>query len=267
MRPVAGDPPSKQRLRLRLRPRRMGPSPKKFQVDPESYDHAFEELEVKNDHGFKDQNNSSTTIRKVEGRSNSSMTTTFSKSSKTKASSMTTKSKAGRTVHRRPRLWRVRRGKWVQWWPRLWRVWTRKRVRSGQEIGTDLHLLHVRGRRLIASGNLFDWYSTTYKRSQADRVQKLRLIFIYYKSKVAGRSGQEIGTDLHLLQVRGLRPFRSGNWTDLHLLQVRGLRPIGSGNWDWSSPTTSPGSQAIQARKLGLIFIYYKSEVSGWSLN
>ncbi len=41
----------------------------------------------------------------------------------------------------------------------------------------------------------------TFEESQADRVWKLGLIFIYYKSEVAGRSGQEIGTDLHLLQV------------------------------------------------------------------
>ena len=83
-----------------------------------------------------------------------------------------------------------------------------------------------------------------------DQVRKLRLIFIYYKSEVAGRfgleicltdlqlqevsgrSGQEIGTDLHLLQVRGRRPNRSGIGTDLHLLHVRGFRPIGSGNSD-----------------------------------
>ena len=86
--------------------------------------------------------------------------------------------------------------------------------RSGQEIGTKLHLPQVRGcRPLIRSGNL-DWI----------------LIFIYYKSKVSGhRSGQEIGRDLHL--------------------PVRGRRPIRSGKWDWSSPTTSPRSQADRVRK------------------
>ena len=46
---------------------------------------------------------------------------------------------------------------------------------------------------------------------QADWVRKLGLIFIYYKSEVAGRSGQEIGTDLHLLQVQCLRQIKSGN--------------------------------------------------------
>ena len=51
--------------------------------------------------------------------------------------------------------------------------------------------------------------STTSQRS--DWVRKLGLIFTYYKSEVAGQSGQEIGTDLHLLQVRGLRPIGSGN--------------------------------------------------------
>ena len=81
---------------------------------------------------------------------------------------------------------------------------------------------------LIRSGNLFDWSS-----SQADQVRKLELIFINYKSKVAGRSGQEFGTDLHLLQVRGRRPS------------------IRSGNWDWSSPTTSPRSQADRVWKFG----------------
>ena len=35
---------------------------------------------------------------------------------------------------------------------------------------------------------------------QADRVRKLGLIFIYCKSEVAGRSGQEIGTALMPLQ-------------------------------------------------------------------
>ena len=58
----------------------------------------------------------------------------------------------------------------------------------------------------IRSENLFDW-STTSQRSQADRVRKfVRLIFIYYKSEVSDRSGPEIVTDLHLLQIRGLRP-------------------------------------------------------------
>ena len=49
--------------------------------------------------------------------------------------------------------------------------------------------------------------------NQFHQVRKfVRLIFIYYKSEVAGcRSGLEIGTDLHLLQVQGLRPIRSGN--------------------------------------------------------
>ena len=46
---------------------------------------------------------------------------------------------------------------------------------------------------------------------QADQVRKLGLIFIYYKSKVAGRLGQEIGTELHLLQVWGLWSIGSGN--------------------------------------------------------
>ena len=46
---------------------------------------------------------------------------------------------------------------------------------------------------------------------QADRVWKLGLIFTYYKSKVSGRSGQEIGTNLHLLQIRGLRLIGFGN--------------------------------------------------------
>ena len=46
---------------------------------------------------------------------------------------------------------------------------------------------------------------------QGDQVWKLGLIFIYYKSKVAGRLGQEIGTDLHLLQVWGLWSIGSGN--------------------------------------------------------
>ena len=87
-----------------------GPSPssktKKIHVDPESLEHAFKEFEVenefKNDHAFEDEKNSSTTIRKVEGRSNSSITITPSKSSKAKASSMTPKSKVGLTIQRRP---------------------------------------------------------------------------------------------------------------------------------------------------------------------
>ena len=58
------------------------------------------------------------------------------------------------------------------------------------------------------------------------------LIFICCKSEVSGRSGPEIRS------------------TDLHLLQVRGLRPIGSGNWDWSSSTTSPRSQANSQNRL-----------------
>ena len=118
--------------------------------------------------------------------------------------------------------------------------------RSGQEIGTDVHLLQVRGCRPIRSGN-WDWSSPiTNPRSQANQVRKLGLIFIYYKSEVSGQSGQKIGTDLHLLQVRGRRLIRSGNW-------------------DWSSPTTSPRSQGDQVWKLGMIFIYYKSEVAGRS--
>ena len=81
----------------------------------------------------------------------------------------------------------------------------------------------------------------------ADQVRKLGLNFTYYKSEVAGRwSGPKIGTDLHLLQVWSLR------------LLIR------SGNWERSS-STSPRSQADQVRKLGMIFTYYKSEVSGWS--
>ena len=49
---------------------------------------------------------------------------------------------------------------------------------------------------------------------QADWVCKFGLIFTYYKSVVTGRrSGPEIGTNLHLLQVQGCRsPIRSGNW-------------------------------------------------------
>ena len=35
------------------------------------------------------------------------------------------------------------------------------------------------------------------------------------------------------------------------LLQVQGCRPIRSGNWDWSSPTTSPRSQADWVWKFG----------------
>ena len=44
--------------------------------------------------------------------------------------------------------------------------------------------------------------------NEFNQVRKLGLNFPYHKSGVAGcRSGQEIGTDLHLLlQVRGLRP-------------------------------------------------------------
>ena len=73
--------------------------------------------EFKDDHAFEDEKNSSTTIQKVEGRSNSSMTTTPMKSFKP----------------------------------------------IGLEIGTDLHLLQVRGCRPQA----------------ADQVRKLGLIFIY----------------------------------------------------------------------------------------
>ena len=65
----------------------------------------------------------------------------------------------------------------------------------------------------IRSGN-WDWSSpTTSPRSQvADQVLKLGLIFIYYKSEFSCcRSGPEIGTDLHLLQVRGRRPIGPGN--------------------------------------------------------
>ena len=45
------------------------------------------------------------------------------------------------------------------------------------------------------------------------------------------------------------------------------MSSIGSGNsFDWSSSTTSLRSQAAdQVRKLGLIFTYCKSEVSGQS--
>ena len=67
----------------------------------------------------------------------------------------------------RPCLRRVRRRKRVQWWP----------SRSGK--------------------------------SKAGRtVQRRRHL---WRVRVSGRSGPEIGTDLHLLQVRGLRPIRSGN--------------------------------------------------------
>ena len=119
-------------------------------------DHAFEEFEDESE--FNDD--------QVDGRSNSSKTTTPSKSSKTKASSMTTKSMGGQTVQRRlclrrvqrrkrvqclPCLWRVRRWKRVQWRPCLRRV--RVSGRSGRDIGPDLHLLQVRGRRPIWSGN------------------------------------------------------------------------------------------------------------------
>ena len=66
---------------------------------------------------------------------------------------------------------------------------------------------------------------------QANRAQKLGLIFIYYKSEDAGQSGQEIGIDLHLLQVQGCRPIGSGNWE----WSSPTIRPIGSGNSNWSS--------------------------------
>ena len=101
--------------------------------------------------------------------------------------------------------------------------------------------------------------------NEFNQVQKLGLIFIYYKSEVADRSGQKIGTVLHLLQVQGLRPIGSRNLFDWSST-IRGLRPIGFRNWDWCSSTTNPRVQvADQVRKLGLIFTYYKSEVSGRS--
>ena len=74
---------------------------------------------------------------------------------------------------------------------------------------TGLHLVALR-----PTGSVnWEWSSSTSSpRLQVDRVWKLELIFIYYKSEVAGWSGQEIGTDLHLLQVRDRRPpIRPGN--------------------------------------------------------
>ena len=208
-----------------------------------------------------------------------------------KYSSQSRKLKVGQTVRRRPRLQRV---------------WSQKRVGLGWEIGTDLHLVQVRGHRPIWSGN-WDWSSPTtsprsqadlvrkflwlifnYKRSQADRVQKLRLIFsyyksevsadlvrkfvwliynykrsqadrvrklglifTYYKSEVSGQLGPDIClTDFQLQKVSGQSGSEIG--TDLHLLQVRGCRSIMSGNWDWSSLTTSPRSQVDWVWKFGL---------------
>ena len=138
-----------------------------------------------------------------------------------------------------PRLWRVPR--WVKNSGPEIRTDLHLQVRgpkrgwlgtqAGSEIRSDRSSSTTRGLRPIGSGN-WDWSSSAtsprlqaanqvrklglifiyYKRSQANRVQKLRLIFIYYKSEVAGRwLGQEIGTDLHLLQVRGLRLIGSGN--------------------------------------------------------
>ena len=86
--------------------------------------------------------------------------------------------------------------------------------------------------------------------NEFDQVRKLGLIFIHYKSEVPGQSGPEICLpDLQLQEVSGRSGLEIG--TDLHLLQVRGRRPIRSGNWDWSSPTTSLRSQADRVWKFG----------------
>ena len=88
-------------------------------------------------------------IRKVEGRSNSPKTTRPSKSSKTKTSSKaTTPSKSLKM-------------KKIQVDPQSRRSDYKSEVsgRSGPEIETDLHLLQVRGLRLIGSGNSGKTYS------------------------------------------------------------------------------------------------------------
>ena len=74
--------------------------------------------------------------------------------------------------------------------------------------------------------------SSKLKTSLIGPLRFVRLIFIYFMSEVSGRSGPEIrSTDLQLLQEVAGRSGQ-GIGTDLHLPQVQGLRPIGSGNSD-----------------------------------
>ena len=132
--------------------------------------------------------------------------------------------------------------------------WSNEQFKDGHEFQRRLHFREMKRECIQNQPRLWRVRNTkassmtaTPSSQAADQVRKLGLIFIYYKSEASGWSGQEIGTDLHLLQVQGRR------------------LPIRQGNWDWSSPTTSPRWQADQVRKIGLIFTYYsyKSEVAG----
>ena len=126
-------------------------------------------------------------IRKVEGRSNSSKTTTPSKSSKTKASSMTTtplKSSKSKTSS-------IGSGNSFDWYSS-----TTSQRSQAEQVRKFIRLIFNYYKRSWADrvqkfvGLIFNYY----KRSQADKVRKLGLIFTYYKSEVSGRSGLEIRT-------------------------------------------------------------------------